>query len=67
MSHPFEGRKRLRLAGYDYHLTNAYFVTFTTHASAQLFGTETADGVLISDAGDMVDQHIFMLSDAFLV
>jgi REP element-mobilizing transposase RayT len=65
MSNRFDGRRRTRLAGYDYRLANAYFVTFTTHASAQLFGTVTVDGVVFSDAGDMVDQHLFTLSNRF--
>jgi REP element-mobilizing transposase RayT len=49
----------------DYRLANAYFVTFTTHASAQLFGTVTVDGVIFSDAGDMVGRHLFTLSNRF--
>lgn len=65
MRSQFDGRKQPRLAGYDYRLANAYFVTFTTHGAVQLFGTLTVDGVVFSDAGDMVDQYLFTLSDRF--
>jgi len=65
MGYPRHWRKRQRLLGYDYTLANWYFVTFRTHGSAESLGTVTEQGVVLSDAGRMVDEYVYALPDRF--
>lgn len=65
MGYPCHWRKRQRLLGYDYALANWYFVTFRTHGSAESLGTVTEQGVVLSHAGRMVDEYVYVLPDRF--
>jgi REP element-mobilizing transposase RayT len=47
-------RHSLRLPGYDYARTGAYFVTVVTQHRAVLFGTVAHDVITLSPAGDML-------------
>ena len=65
MGYRFTGRKHPRLTGYDYRLSNPYFVTATTNASIPLFGHIDAEGLHLSAGGEMVQQHIQALPGKF--
>ncbi len=59
-------RRLVRLAGYDYSQTGAYFVTVCTQDQACLFGVVTEDGALCwNDAGQMVIAQWEALADRF--
>jgi putative transposase len=47
-------RKALRLQGYDYTSSGAYFVTICQQNRECLFGTPTEDGIALTAAGEMV-------------
>ncbi len=49
-----EGRRSIRLPGYDYASDGAYFVTFRTHAGRRLLGEVQGDHVALSVAGRLV-------------
>ena len=50
-------RRSIRLRGYDYGRTGAYFVTLCAHDRASLFG-EIVDGVMrLNDLGRVVDSE----------
>lgn len=51
-----EQRKKLRLRGYDYRETGAYFVTICSRNRENLFGELVGDDVLI--APEMVLSHV---------
>jgi REP element-mobilizing transposase RayT len=59
-------RRLVRLAGYDYSKTGAYFVTVCTQDRACLFGVVTEDGAMCwNDAGQMVVAQWVALADRF--
>jgi len=59
-------RRSIRLKGYDYSSTGAYFVTICTQNRACLFG-EIWDGVMhLNDAGKMIDRVWHELPHRFL-
>ncbi|MDZ7597031.1 MAG: hypothetical protein U5J82_01705 [Desulfobacterales bacterium] len=56
----------VRLAGYGYSQTGAYFVTVCTQDQVCLFGVVTEDGALCwNDAGQMVVAQWEALADRF--
>jgi REP element-mobilizing transposase RayT len=59
-------RRLVRLAGYDYSQTGAYFVTVCTQDRACLFGVVTEGGAMCwNDAGQMVVAQWVALADRF--
>ena len=52
--HARHHRRSLRLPGYDYALTGAYYVTICTHERACLFGQLMDDVVHLSEYGDIL-------------
>jgi REP element-mobilizing transposase RayT len=53
---PGKTRRSIRLQGYDYSQTGAYFVTVSTHGKKCLFG-EIVDGqIMLNDAGRVAKQ-----------
>ena len=58
-------RRSLRLKGYDYTQTGAYFVTLYTHNRACLFGAVLDGKVQLNDAGEMVEHWWFELKQKF--
>jgi REP element-mobilizing transposase RayT len=49
-------RRSPRLAGFDYSLTNAFFITITTHQKVPRFGVVRDSAVILNDAGRTVDR-----------
>jgi REP element-mobilizing transposase RayT len=59
-------RRLVRLAGYDYSQTGAYFVTVCTQDRACLFGVATEDGAICwNDAGQMLAAQWAALAERF--
>ncbi|HEU0165643.1 MAG TPA: transposase [Thermomicrobiales bacterium] len=51
----FNPRKRQRMLGYDYSLSNSYFVTFTSEHRTSRFGDIHDGRVHLNEPGQMVD------------
>ena len=49
-------RRSLRLSGYDYSQTGAYFVTMSTQQRNCLFGQIVGEKMLLNDAGQMIER-----------
>ena len=49
-------RRSIRLAKYDYRSPGSYFVTIVTKSRYPWLGRLTADGMLLSDVGNIVDE-----------
>jgi REP-associated tyrosine transposase len=58
-------RRSIRLKGYDYTQTGAYFVTLCTHNRPCLFGTVVDGEMQLNDAGEMVEHWWFELKQKF--
>ena len=50
-SHPAGHRRSIRLPGYDYAQTGAYFVTLCTYQGEELFGQVADAGMILSAYG----------------
>jgi REP element-mobilizing transposase RayT len=48
-------RKHIRISGYDYRTPGSYFVTICLRQRGSLFGSTTINGVVQSDAGNLID------------
>lgn len=55
MNDLFTGRKALRLRHFDHSESGMYFVTFCTHDRACVFGSVTADEMVLSEIGYIVE------------
>jgi len=68
-------RRSIRLRGYDYTQSGAYFVTISTYRYAHIFGTVAGDTMRINAYGQIVtedwcwlaDQYAFVELDACIV
>lgn len=58
-------RKSIRLPGYDYSRTGAYFVSICTKDRKCLFGEIINQGMVLNDAGKMVDKWYAELENKF--
>ena len=56
MRAPPEGRKTLRMRGYDYSLSGPYFITICVEGRLPGLGHVDASGVVLTAAGTMVNQ-----------
>ena len=65
MTHEWPQRKRLRLSGYDYSQTGAYFVTICTRDRTYLFGEVQDDAMRLSEAGQIVRETWGSLPERF--
>lgn len=65
MSQDFPNRKSTRLEFFDYTSENAYFVTICTYGRVPLFGEVVDNGILLNDAGKMVEQTWQQLCERF--
>jgi putative transposase len=61
----FDGRRSIRLRGYDYSQAGAYFVTICTQNRACLFG-EIADGEMVpNDAGKSIHDRWMKIAERY--
>ena len=69
-------RRSIRLRGYDYAQTGAYFVNIVTQGRECLFGAVAPDGeIALNDAGHMIEhwwqelgtKYSHVITDAFVV
>ena len=58
-------RSTMRLKGYDYSMTGAYFVTICTHNRECLFGKITDGKIVLNDAGIMIKKWFLELPNKF--
>ena len=58
-------RRSIRLKGYDYSLGGAYFVTITARGRACLFGEVAGEQMRLNEAGGMVQEVCWGLSQQF--
>ncbi len=58
-------RRPIRLPGYDYRQTGAYFVTICTHRRIPLFGEIQGDAMRLNEAGSMLARQWQMLPQRF--
>ena len=67
MKHKVEKRHRrsIRLKGYDYANTGAYFVTIVTQGRACLFGEIVNAESRLNDAGSLIERWWFELNNKF--
>ena len=60
-----EGRRSVRLRGYDYSQPGAYFVTICTQGRACLFGEIVHGELLLNETGEMIKDRWFRLADRY--
>lgn len=61
----FEKRKKIRLKDYDYSQNGLYFLTVCTHNKTNLFGKNINGKILLSNAGEMVQEKIIEIRDYY--
>jgi len=61
----FSGRHSIRLKGYDYSLSGAYFITIKTHQSRNCLGTIKNGNVQPSKLGEIVEKAWFDLPNHY--
>jgi putative transposase len=61
MTHPYPQRKSLRLKGYDYSQSGAYFVTICTENRLKHFGSILTDTMLLNPLGQLAYQELAKL------
>lgn len=58
-------RQTLRLKGYDYSLSGAYFITICTQDRLDLFGKIENGEMILNDAGKMIKHWLFELKNKY--
>ncbi len=58
-------RRSIRLMGYDYSQAGLYFITICTYNRTCLFGNIYSDGMILNDAGKMVEMQWLDLKQRF--
>ncbi len=58
-------RRSIRLKGYDYSQIGIYFITICTQQRKCMFGNIDHEGIILNDAGRMVEKWYFELSKKF--
>lgn len=60
-----KNRRSIRLQGYDYSQAGLYYITICVQERLCLFGEVKNEGMILNDAGKMVEMEWFKLKDRF--
>jgi putative transposase len=58
-------RRSIRLPGYDYRRAGAYYVTICVHQRRHLFGSVVEEGMILNEAGKLVESQWLALPGYF--
>jgi putative transposase len=58
----FQHRRSIRLNGYDYSKSGAYFITICTHEREYLFGDIVDERMVLNEFGNIAGSHWQQLS-----